>query len=112
MDGRADPAGRTSASSSMSTEARSRRGAELEANDRDPRGRPLIRPLGLTLSSFRAAPTEGLKGWAMASQGRDSALQRLEAALVEQDRLALTPPSAHRLSSEPTSVSGPRANKS
>jgi hypothetical protein len=39
-----------------------RRGAELGANDRDPLGRPLIRPLDLVPSSSRATPTRGSGG--------------------------------------------------
>jgi hypothetical protein len=54
---RADPAGKD-----VRPEPGSHRDAELGANDRDPRGRPLIRPLDLVPSSSRATPTRGSGG--------------------------------------------------
>ena len=53
----AGPVCGTSAWSLTVTEARSCRGAEFEATDRDSRGQP-TRPLGLSPSSSRATPTE------------------------------------------------------
>ena len=49
---------------------------------------PFHRSLGLTLSSFRADSTEGLEGLRnMGRTERDSATQRLDAAVQEQDRV-------------------------
>jgi len=66
---RADPAGKTSAPSPKATEAQSRQGAELGANDRDPRGRPLLRPFGFR-SHFpsRDTPPEGWDALAVETQ--------------------------------------------
>jgi hypothetical protein len=59
---RADPAGRTSAPGPKVTEARARRGAELEANDRDPRGQPHSPVGSRSLFLSRGHPTRGLGG--------------------------------------------------
>jgi hypothetical protein len=84
---RADPVGRTSAPSPKATEAQSRRGAKLAANDRDPRGRPPIRPLGLTPSSSRATPTRGSGGSSgNAAHGPPSAKPQGGATEAARDR--------------------------
>jgi hypothetical protein len=59
---RADPAGRTSAPGPKVTEARARRGAELETNDRDPRGQPHSPVGSRSLFLSRGHPTRGLGG--------------------------------------------------
>src|SRR5204862_13124 len=56
------PCGQDFSPEPETTEARSRRGAELGENDRDPWGRLLVRAWGLVPSSARAFAIEGSEG--------------------------------------------------